>query len=56
MWMDLEGIMLMTEISQKKTDTVQYHLHVESKKYKKWVNITKKKQTYGSKEQASAYQ
>ena len=30
-WMDLEGIML-SEISQRKTSTVCYHLHVESKK------------------------
>ena len=30
-WMDLEGIML-SEISQKKTNTVCYHLYVESKK------------------------
>ena len=40
MWMDLKGIML-TEISQKKTDTVQYHFYVESKKYNKLVNIRK---------------
>ena len=30
-WVDLEIIML-TEISQRKTNTVCYHLHVESKK------------------------
>ena len=41
MWMDLEGIML-TEISQKKTDTVQYHFYVDSKKYNKLVNIVRK--------------
>ena len=40
-WMDLEGIML-SEISQRKTNTVWYHLHVESKEYNKLVNITKK--------------
>ena len=27
------------------TNTVQYHLYVESKKYNKLLNITKKKQT-----------
>ena len=43
-WMDLEGIML-SEISQTMTNTVWYCLHVESKKYNKLVNITKKKQT-----------
>ena len=42
MWMDLEGFMLMTEISQKKTDTVQYHFYVDSKKYNKLVNIVRK--------------
>ena len=31
-WMDLEG---------RKTNTVCYHLYVESKKYNKLVNITK---------------
>ena len=30
-WMDLEGIML-SEISQRKTNAVCYHLYVESKK------------------------
>ena len=30
MWMDLEGIML-SEISQRKTNTVCYHLYVEPK-------------------------
>ena len=40
--LDVSGITL-SEISQKKTNTVWYHLHVESKKYKKLVNITKNK-------------
>ena len=39
-WMDLEGIML-SEMGQRKTNTV-YHLYVESKRYSKLVNITKK--------------
>ena len=45
--MDLESIML-SEVSQRKADTVWYHLYVESKKYQynKLVNITKKKQTH----------
>ena len=51
-WMDLEGIML-SEISQRKTNTVWY---VESKKYNKLVNITKKKQTHRHREQTSSYQ
>ena len=37
--MDLEGIML-TEISQRKTNTVLYHFYVESKKYNRLLNIT----------------
>ena len=40
-WMDLEGIML-NEVSQTETNTVSYHLYVDSKKYNKLVNITKK--------------
>ena len=33
------------EVRQRKTNTV-YHLYVDSKKYNKLVNITKKKQTH----------
>ena len=40
-WMDLEGTML-SEISQRRTNTVCYHLYVESKKIKQ-MNITKQK-------------
>ena len=40
-WMDLEGITL-SELSQKKVNTVWYHLYMESKKYNKLVNITKR--------------
>ena len=55
-WMDLEGIML-SEISQtEKTKIVRDHLHVESKKYNKVVNRTKKKQTHRYREQTSGYQ
>ena len=43
-WMDLEGIIL-SEISQRKTNTVWYHLYMESKKYKQLVYTTKKNQT-----------
>ena len=53
---NLEGITL-SEISQRKTNTVWYHLHVESeKKYKKLVNITKKMQTHRYREQTGGYQ
>ena len=53
--MDLEGIML-SEISQRKTNTVCYHLYAESTKYNKLVTITKKKQTHRYREQTSGYQ
>ena len=52
--MDLEGIVL-SEISQRKTNTVWHCLYVESKKYNKLVNITKKKQTHRYREQTSDY-
>ena len=54
-WMDLEGIML-SEISQRKTNTVWYHLYMESKKCNRLVNITKRKKTHGYREQTSGYQ
>ena len=40
-WMDLEGIIL-SEISQRKTNTIHYHFYVESKK-KQLVNIYNKR-------------
>ena len=40
--LDASGI-TVSEISRKKINTVWYHLHVESKKYKELVNKTKKK-------------
>ena len=55
MWMDLEDIML-SEVTQRKTNIVWYHLYVESKQYNKLVNITKKKQTPRYREQTSGYQ
>ena len=53
-WMDLEGITL-SEISQRKTNTVLYHLYEESKIYNKLVNITKMKQTHRYREKTSSY-
>lgn len=32
-WMDLEGTVL-SEVSQRKTDTIGFHLHVQSQKTK----------------------
>ena len=55
-WMELERIML-SEISQ--TEKEKYcivSLYMESKKYNKLVNITKKEQTHRYGEQTSGYQ
>ena len=49
-WMDLEDITL-SEISQRKRNTVRYHLYMVSKKYNKLGNI-KKKQTHRYRELA----
>ena len=54
-WMDLEGIKVKY-VRQRKTNTVCYHLYVESKKYNKLVNKTKKKQTHRYREGTSGYQ
>ena len=37
---------MLSRVSQRKTNTVYDHLHVESKKYSKLVNKIKKKQTH----------
>ena len=52
--MDLEGTVL-NKINQRKTSTVWYHLYVESKKYNKLVNKTKKQQAHRYREQTSGY-
>ena len=54
-WIDLEGIIL-SEISQRKTNTICYHFYVESKNESKLVNITQEIQTHRYREQASGYQ
>jgi len=46
---------MLSKISQRKRNTVCYHLYVESRKYNKLVNITKKKQTHGYRNQTSSY-
>ena len=53
-WIDLEDIML-SEVSQRKTNTIRYHLHVESEKYNKIVNTTTKKQTHRGREETRGY-
>ena len=40
----------------KKTNTVWYHIYVESKKYNKLGNITKKKKAHRNRKQTSGYQ
>ena len=52
--MDVESIML-SKVRQKRINTVSFHFFVESKKYNKLVNITKKKQTHRYNEQTSGY-
>ena len=46
----------MKQVRQRKANTVCYHLYVESEKYNKLMNITKKKQTLRNREQTSGYQ
>ena len=41
------------DIRQRKANTALYHLHVESKKYNKLVNTTKKNETHRYREQTS---
>ena len=45
---------MLSEINQRKTNTVCYHLYMESKKYNK-LNITEKKQTHMYSEPARSY-
>ena len=52
--MDVESIML-SKVRQKRINTVSFHFFVESKKYNKLVNITKKKQTQRYRKQTSGY-
>ena len=47
-WMDIKGIML-SEISQRKTNTIWFHIHAESKKNKMNREQTKQNQTHRKK-------
>ena len=40
-WMDLE-ITILTEVSQEKTTTIWYHLHVESEIWHEWTYLWKR--------------
>ena len=42
-WMDLQGIML-SKVSQRKTNTIWFYLYVWPKKQNKWTKRTKRKQ------------
>ena len=48
---------MLSEVSQTEKDKyLWYHLYMESKKYNRVVNTTKKKQTYRYREQTTDYQ
>ena len=47
---------MLSEISQRKPNTVWLHLYVESKKQNKWTNITKQKLTHRYREQTGGCQ
>ena len=51
-WMDLK-IILQSEISQTKTNTIQYHVYVESKTMIQMNLFTKEKQTHKHKNKVS---
>ena len=51
-WVDLEGVML-SEISQRKTNTIWFHLNVESKIQNKQ---TRQKQTHRYRERTDGHQ
>jgi len=54
-WMDLEGIIL-SEIIQTDKENMWYHLHMESKKYKKTSEHNRKRSSFIHREQISSCQ
>ena len=54
-WMDLE-IIILSEVSQTKTNIICYHLYVESKKMIQMNLFTKQKQTHSFQKQTYCYQ
>lgn len=54
LWIDLEGI--ITEITQRKTNTIKSHLYVESKQIKTTTTTTKKNQAHRYREQIGGSQ
>ena len=53
-WMDLE-IIILSEVSQRKTSITQYHLYVESKKMIQMNLFIKQKQTHRFQKQNYSY-
>ena len=54
-WMDLD-IVILSEVSQTKTNTIWYHLYVESKKMIQINLFTKQKQTHRPRKRTYGYQ
>ena len=54
-WMDLE-IVILSEVSQTKTNIIRYHLYVKSKKMIQMNLFTKQKQTHRYRKQTYGYQ
>ena len=53
-WMHLQ-IVIWSEVRKKKTNTIWYHLYVESKIWHKWNDLKKQKQTHRHREQICVY-
>ena len=53
-WMDLE-IIILSEVRQRKTNIIWYHLYVESKKMIQMNLFTKQKQTHRHRKQIYGY-
>ena len=54
-WMDLE-IIILSGVSQTKTNIIRFHLYVESKKMIQMNFFTKQKQTHRLQKQTYSYQ
>ena len=54
-WMDRE-IIILSEVRRRKTNTIWYHLYVESKILYKSTYLQSKKQTYSYREQTCCWQ
>ena len=50
-WEVLSEINEISEINSRKTNTVWFHIYVESRKQSKWTNMKKQKQNYRYREQ-----